>query len=264
MKRFICILILTIFLLLAYAKFIEPNTLKVNEYLITSSKLPNNFNGTKIIHFSDVLYKNNDSYSLLEKTIKEIKNLNADIIIFTGDLLASTTIDDQTKEKITNLLTEIHPRLYKYAVLGDNDSDEVKAMLENSDFIVLDNTSTFLFDGGTEPILISGGNNISNETITPDENIMYNFKIALTQEPDNFDNLKNNYDLVFAGHSLGGEIRLPFLGATLKKPGSQKYTENKYQKDNTSLYINFGLGIEKSGLRFLNNPSINVYQLYSK
>jgi len=86
----------------------------------------------------------------------------------------------------------------------------------------------------------------------------------LTHFPDNFDNLKNDYNLVLAGHSLGGEIRIPYLGAVLKKEGAQKYTDYHYQKDNNHLYVSFGLGTEKTNMRLFNMPSINIYRIYSK
>ena len=57
---------------------------------------------------------------------------------------------------------------------------------------------------------------------------------------------------------------MPFLGATLKKEGATKYTDNIYHKENTDMYVSFGIGIEKSGLRLFNKPSINIYRIYSK
>lgn len=263
MKRFIRFLILIIFLIFAYAKFIEPTNLKINEYLITNSKIPSSFDGTKIIHFSDVLYEDEKDYTLFAKAIKQIQDSKPDIIIFTGDLIKNK-INDQTQEKLTILLNDLKPSLYKYAILGDNDDDTVKTILETSNFIILENSSEYLFNEGPEPILIAGGNNLTNESNLNDENITYNYKIAITHTPDNFDNLKKNYDLVLAGHSLGGEIRIPFIGALIKKDGAQKYTDATYHKDETNMYVSFGMGIEKTGLRLFNKPSINIYRIYSK
>lgn len=263
MKRFICILILLLALVFLYAKYVEPKRLEINEYHITNSNIPVDFNGFKIAHFSDVLYKDSEGYALIENAIKEIKKTNSDIIVFTGDL-CKKKINKDEQEKLVSILSELQPTLYKYAILGDNDSDQSKEILEASNFIILDNSSTFLFHKGNEPILIAGGNDINEEINNVDEKITYNYKIALTHKPDNYDNLKNNYDLVLAGHSLGGEIRLPFYGAVVKKSGAKKYTDTMYNYENSHLYISSGIGTEKTNLRFLNKPSINVYRLYNK
>lgn len=263
MKRFFAILILLLVLVFLYAKYVEPTSLEINEYLITNSSIPSGFNGFKIAHFSDILYKNSEDYIIFENVIQKIKQTNSDIIVFTGDLLKKKINKDE-QEKLATVLSELQPNLYKYAILGDYDSDQTKEILEASNFIILDNSSTYLFNKDNEPLLIAGGENITEEPNVIDENITYNYKIALTHKPDNYDNLKNNYDLVLAGHSLGGEIRLPFYGATIKKIGAKKYTDKMYNYENSYLYISSGIGTEKTGLRFLNKPSINIYRLYNK
>ena len=57
MKRFLCLTILVIFLVFMYAKYIEPNYIGVNEFLIKDKNIPASFDGIKIAHFSDILYK---------------------------------------------------------------------------------------------------------------------------------------------------------------------------------------------------------------
>ncbi|MBE6148519.1 MAG: metallophosphoesterase [Firmicutes bacterium] len=263
MKRFLCIIILLVFLIFMYAKYIEPNQIVINEYKISNNKIPSSFEGIKIAHFSDILYDSENDYKQIEIVTQKIQELNADIIVFTGDLVQKK-INENEKNELTSILTNLKPNLYKYAVLGDHDSNDVKDILKTSGFIVLENTSTYLFYESNEPILIAGGDNITSDSLLKDENIPYNFKIALTHKPDNYDSLKNEFNLVLAGHSLGGEIRIPFYGATIKKEGAKKYTDKMYSHEDNYLYISSGIGIEKTGLRLLNKPSINVYRLYNK
>lgn len=263
MKRFICIIILLLTFTILYAKYIEPTRIKIYEHRIESTKIPNNFNGFKITHFSDLLLTDKTNKSFLSKTFNEINSSNSDIVVFTGDLLKEQ-ISEDNKNNLITLLSDIKPKLYKYAILGDKDIDETKSILEESNFVILDNTSKFIFYEGNEPILLAGGNNLNEESLIQDESITYNYKIALIHKPDDFDKLNNNYDLVLAGHSLGGEIKLPFIGSTLKKSGAQKYTSLVYTYENSSLYISNGIGNEKTSFRFLNTPSINIYRLYNK
>ncbi|MBQ6841439.1 MAG: hypothetical protein IJO63_04930 [Bacilli bacterium] len=262
MKKFICIIILIISLVFLYAKYIEPKQITIHEYSVTSEKIPNNFDGVKIAHFSDILYTEKTDDKYIEKVINEIKNTNSDIVVFTGGLI-NKKINDSDKENLINLLSSIKPKLYKYAITGDKDSDASKEILNQSNFILLDNTSNFIFNNDTEPILIAGGDNLTSESL-PEEEITYNYKIALIHKPDDYDKLNNDYNLVLAGHSLAGEIRLPFIGATIKKDGANKYTDTLYFHEDSYLYISNGIGSQKTGLRLLNTPSINVYRLYSK
>ena len=59
----------------------------VREYPIYSTKIGENFNGIKIIQFSDIHYNQYTSKSKITKLINMINNTNPDIVIFTGDLI---------------------------------------------------------------------------------------------------------------------------------------------------------------------------------
>ena len=58
----------------------------------------------------------------------------------------------------------------------------------------------------------------TDKTFNYEENNYY--KIVLSHKPDNFDLIENkNINLFLAGNSLNGQIRLPFIGAIIKKEG---------------------------------------------
>ena len=80
-----------------------------------------------------------------------------------------------------------------------------------------------------------------------------NFKLSILKNYD--------IDVIFAGHSLGGQLRLPFWGATLKKDGASVYTNDYYNENNTKLYVSYGIGTNPPHIRTFNKPSINVYRL---
>ena len=85
MKKLLIFLLILVLLFFLYAKYGSQNILLVNEYSIISENLPNGFDGTKIVHFSDLYYDGNEK--VINKLIDKINEQNPDIVVFTGDLL---------------------------------------------------------------------------------------------------------------------------------------------------------------------------------
>ena len=81
-------------------------------------------------------------------------------------------------------------------------------------------------------------------------------------KPDTFDDIKQyNFNLVLAGHSHNGQIRLPIYGAILTPKGAKKYYKPHYKIDNTDMYISSGIGNTVIDYRLFNRPSFNIYRL---
>lgn len=264
MKKFIVFLVISLSIIFIYARFIEVNNFKVREYSIIDNRLPEEFNGYKIIHISDVFYNDND----LNKIIERINLLKPDLVVFTGDLIKNDISSDDL-DKLVSYLNSIDSKYGIYYVLGDNDyGDNFNYVMNNVSFNVLDNEYVYLFNNGDSPIMLFGvGNEVDNEKLFNYE-VNDCFKIVLAHKPDVFESLNindNDYaDLFLAGHSLNGQIRLPFVGSILFKDGARKYYDEKYVINNTSIFISNGLGNENYDLRLFNTPSINFYRLYNK
>lgn len=264
MKRFFIFLVLAIFFLFLYAYFIDTSGVKIKEYKYESYALPKGFDGFKIVHFSDFLYQKKDDLNHLEEIVDKINELNPDIVVFTGDLLKSKLNDDD-KSELIKLLKKVKPQLFKYAIAGDNDSDDIETIFEDAGFKYLDNEAEFIFNEDVEPIVIAGGN-ITEDAYNKLDELDYKFVISLIHEPDKYENITlfGEDNLILAGHSLGGQIRVPFWGAVIKKKGAQKYTDDYYYGSFKTMYVSYGIGVEKTPFRLFNQSSINVYRLYSK
>ena len=72
------------------------------------------------------------------------------------------------------------------------------------------------------------------------------------------------FNIVLAGHSHAGQVRLPFIGVLYTPKYARKYYEPYYKLDNTELYISNGLGTSEIPIRLFNRPSYNFYRLYKK
>lgn len=253
-KVLICIILL-VGLLYCYMRFFETNNFRVKEYSIVDEELPNNFNGLKIIHFSDILYGRTTNISFIRKIVKEINILKPDIVIYTGDLYEGN-IDILEKEKtnISNELSKINPSIDCYCISGDKDSDDYNTIMMNGGFTVIDNQSIQVAYKGSETITIT--NNF--------DEIIDGFNIGVIHKPDDIDKIDyNKLNIVLAGHSLNGQIRIPFYGALINRGGAKKYIDDYYMLGNTKFYISNGLGTKDISLRMNNLPSFNLYRIYN-
>lgn len=267
------IIICTLFFL--YSRYIETNLFNIKEYPVVNSNIPSNFYGLKIVQISDIHYKSINDKKYLNKVVKKINLLKPDIVILSGDLFDSNIKYSKSDyEDLVNILKNINYNIGKYAIIGEEDNlDKWNYVIENSDFINLNDNFDFIYNEGLEPILLVGiSSNYKNNHIksTMNEiyskiNIDYKYSILVLHEPDFIDDINyNKFNLILAGHSHKGEIVLPFIDGIIKKKYSSKYFDDYYNLDNTELYISSGLGTGKYKLRFLNPPSINFYRLRNK
>ena len=254
MKKLIKIFVIFIFIIIGiiFWGYSQTKSLKVKEYNIVDKAIPDSFNGFKIIHFGDVLFGSSVDDNYLNKVVKEINNYKPDIVIFTGDLFSKeSNLTKKNKEDIIKSLGNIKVSLAKYAIYGDNDQEEYEDIMSKSGFIILKDNYEEVYFNSVTPIIIS---NTDIETEL--------FNIRLLHKPDDIDAInKDNVNVILAGHSLNGQIRLPFYGALMKKNGSKKYTDDYYSYDDYKVFITSGLGTYSPNLRLLNPPSINLYRL---
>lgn len=269
MKKILFIILIILLSLFLYGKYIEINNLKINEYVINNDNIADSFKELKIVHFSDLLYKVDDNNDKLEKITNEINKLNADIIIFSGDLFCKD--ENYTSEDISNLkkfLKNMQASLFKFAVIGDNDSyhlDEYKDILYESNFTLLDNENKLFFYKDITPINIIGLTNTDNIDNLLNTDIEYKYSLAIIHKPDYLNDLsKYKINTILSGHSLGGVINIPYYGGLIKKDGATTYINDYYISNNTEIFISNGLGYEKFSFRLFNTPSINVYRFNNK
>ena len=102
-----------------YAKYVGVKGLVVKEYRINSEILSENFDGIKIVHFSDILYNSTFDLNDFKELVSNINKLKPDIIVYTGDLIYSKKISNSDKEKIIEYLSSLNASIGKYAIYGE-------------------------------------------------------------------------------------------------------------------------------------------------
>ncbi len=254
----------------------QDRSLSVSHYDISSEKLPQSFEGYKIAHISDL--HNNEISSGQQELIDEVKNFGPDIIVMTGDMVNRDYFDFELMEHLTEELMLIAP---VYSVDGNHEMDNLedrerlhRLYLEKG-VIITDGTSVKVsspIEGSGEEIMIYGQYMYFNEQghfwlitdLRPSDTEQFN--VILSHFSNLFDELSlMEFDLVFAGHTHGGIIRLPIIGGlisydTLFFPA---YDGGVFVENDTTMVSSRGLGEADVDLRFNNPPELVTVTLHS-
>ncbi len=261
--KIISIIVAIIVIFLMYLRFISTSGFIVKECKVVNKNI-GEYHGLKIVHFSDIHYKSSINSDDLKKIVEKINYINPDIVVFTGDIFdKDINYNDNDIKILTDLFTSINATYKKYAISGDNDNKEnYKRIIGNSNFVDLNDRYDLIYSKSKKPILITGNVDKASEYML-DENADQTYSILLLHEPDKIKGV-NNFDLVLAGHSLNGQIKIPFIGGIRKMAGAETYYDEYYKVNKTDLYISGGLGTNKVNLRYFNKPSINFYRITKK
>ncbi|MFA5603940.1 MAG: metallophosphoesterase [Bacilli bacterium] len=282
------IIILVFLTVFAYAYFIGTKGLVVKEIKITDNTIPNNFHGFKIVHLSDIHYGRSVKEKEIKKIVEKINILKPDIIVISGDLLdRDIELTNEQQKLLTEQLKKIDVTIGKYIIAGnhdyDNGIDKWQIIVQDSDFINLNDNYQLIYNKGTTPILINGMSSNLHKHMTIEQKLENHFKflkefdnpdnktikpaynIMIIHEPDFIDEFKHdNFNLILAGHSHNGQVRLPFVDKLVTPLGAKKYHSEQYNLGNTNMYISSGLGTSTLDVRLFNKPSINFYRLTTK
>ena len=276
---FFSVLITIVILTLLYSRFLGIKNIQIKEYKIVNKNFTDDYYGLKIVHITDIQYGKVTFDKELNELVKKVNLTKPDIIVFTGDLInKNTKLTNEQADKIASILSKMNARVGKYAVSGDYDTNfkNWSLIIENSGFKILNNTKDTIYLESNRYMLISGvdsSNTSVNQRLKESEEFLKDkkdnepiYSILLMHKPDDIKDINTkNYNLVLAGHSLNGQVKLPFIGAIGSKPnGAKKYYDSYYKVKESDLYISSGIGTNSSNFRLNNRPSFNLYRMVNK
>lgn len=269
-KRIVLLIILILivsFFFILYVTEIATTKMVVREERVQSSKVTKLFHGYKIVNFSDL---HDVSKEMVRETVKLINRSKPDLLLFTGDLLDGKDIDTKEKEELVRELKKLSANSLKYAVLGENDTEQASAILKEVGFNILENSYDLIYQGDDSILLMGLNSDKENldsllayyNTETKNDNI---YSILMMHKPDSIDAVlaRHSVDIAFAGHSHLGEVRLPLIGTIITREGAKKYKDGYYDINNTKFFISSGVGINVYDFRFFDRPSIDLIRLNS-
>ena len=264
---FIFILILIACLTAGYAHFAEPNrlTVKVQEDTSYSMKQP-----VTVAVFADTHFGFDYDMEDFQKVVDKVNENPPDILLFAGDLIDNLEEYYGDTAAISEKLAQMKANMGKFAVFGNHDYGggaeyKYEDIMNAGGFRVLVNeTVTFKEKNlrliGIDDLLIGYGDpSIVNRA----DNSMYN--LVHCHEPDIIDEiLESHTDYMVAGHTHGGQVRIPFYTEKFLPSYGEKYVKGKYQLDNknqTVIYVNSGLGTTKLPARLGAVPELTYIHI---
>lgn len=255
----------------AYAWLWEPQQLDTVYRTLVCPRLPAAFHNLKVVHFSDAHLGFHTRKKHIEHLIAAIRREAPELICFTGDIIDSSA---EAMNEYIPLLASIDAPLGKFAVLGNHDfwggsGKDVSQKLQVAGFRVLQNGNQLLNRGGQSIAVVGLDDWLHGfpdpqkaRAGIPDDM----FSLLLMHEPDYAGNAALfPFDLQLSGHSHGGQVRLPLLGALMTPPGSKRYVMGMYEvgERRMPLYVNRGIGETHLPVRLLCKPELTVFTLQS-
>ena len=280
-KKFIFLAVVVIILVALVIWIAWGNTaMELNTYTISSSKLPESFDGYRIAHVSDL--HNAEMGKDNETLLSMLRDADPDMIAITGDLIDSRYTDIEIALQFVREAVKIAPCYY---VTGNhevrvNEYDELKIGMEAAGVTVLEDARTEI-SLENETITLIGVNDPSYQTdyLFGDSETVMNtkleelhtengeFTVLLSHRPELFDTYADHgMDLVLSGHAHGGQFRLPFVGGVVAPNQGlfPEYDAGIYTEDNTNMLVSRGIGNSILPFRINNRPEVILINLQAE
>ncbi|NJN19606.1 MAG: hypothetical protein HC822_26885 [Oscillochloris sp.] len=207
--------------------------------------------------------------SLIRRACRLAMAAQPHLICLTGDFAA----DDATDLRpILAVLAELDAHLEVYAVPGNHDYklgierwhdqiEDAQTITDLTNAVVLRRfQGTWFCIGGVDSF--SKG---SPRLDLPGQQQQVGCTLLLAHNLDQAEHLNTlaqSVDLVLAGHTHGGQVRLPFVGA-LRNPARHRdiYESGLYHRPATQVYVSRGSGTVHLPIRFLCRPEVAILEL---
>jgi uncharacterized protein len=257
-----------------YAGEISRHEIDIVERPVPIRNLPRPFRGYRLIQLSDIHLDEYTEPFFLEHIVKRVNDLNPDCVLLTGDYVtvgALTAIARNAAYRSAEILSTLTCPL-RYAILGNHDvgvsaSLVIDALQSHGIPVLVNRHVPIELDGaclwicGLEDPATSYPDLALTVPARPEGPV-----ILLSHEPDYADSVIKHprfplIDLMLAGHSHGGQIRLPGLGPLVLPPMGRNYPEGLFRFGQMQLYVNRGIGTVGLPFRLNCPPEITVITL---
>ena len=281
---------LGVIVLLIIWSFIEPRLLNIDTEIVQIPNLPTAWEGQQIGQISDFqIGLWGDNRATARRSIEKLLEIKPAVVLISGDFLYHPGANLQPElEAVVDIVRPlVEAGISTYAVFGNHDygmssksappkiqeAERLEVALETAGIKVLQNESVqLLLSEGGEPLYLVGvGSSWANR-----DNVQKALRgiptnsprITMMHNPDSFEKFpSNSAPLGVAGHTHGGQIRVPYSPQwswlRFTQPG-KVYTDGwikDYGELGNQLYVNRGIGMSIAPIRLFCQPTLTLFTL---
>ena len=253
-----------------WAFVIEPRRLMVHSATLTLPGWPSALVGLRVVAISD-LHVGGPHMSLarLARVVARANELEPDVIVLLGDFVSTARVGGSPDvAAIGTTLGQLRARLGVYAVLGNHDwwhgGPEVRRALSANGIAVIDDEAVPIVREGARAWLVGiadfttqhphPARMLEEKQLPVEEPI-----ICITHDPDVFPRVPARVALTLAGHTHGGQVRVPFFGApVVPSVYRQRYVAGLVHEAGHQLFVTTGVGTSILPVRFGVVPELAV------
>lgn len=276
-RGFLIACLVAIYLLVFWGSFIESRRLVVRETAV-DLKTTAKHEQIKIVFLSDFHLGPYKKTFFVKQIVKRVIAQKPDIVLLGGDYILG---GDGSNAKYLAPLKDLSDRYPVYAVTGNHEyhlADEndphmldrtatLRALFEKSNIKILENKTAVINIAGNKfnltglPEIWTHKANFQIASINQDPRLP---SILLVHNPEIILNENTEkYELIVAGHTHGGQIRLPFIGSLAPLPTKlgRYFDQGLFPTKNGYLYISSGLGESGARARLFDPPEITILHI---
>lgn len=231
-----------------WAAFVEPRRLEVTRHAFGDGA-----RRLRVVHLTDLHV---DSLgSLLSRVPREVAALEPDLIVITGDTLTSP-LDPGEREAARALLGALSAPLGVWGCLGNHEAWVGPEALGAWAGVRLLRGESQALPGLA--VTLHGVEDPHGPLPTPGPGL----DLLLCHYPAVFPRAAQaGFELVLAGHSHGGQVRVPLLGPPLLPFDCDGFDQGWFQRGASRMYVSRGVGTSILPLRFACRPELALIEL---
>lgn len=232
-----------------YGKQVEAKQLVIERIQIRVNNIKTALEGFRIVQLSDIHLYPYTQLDFVQEAVTITNSLQPDLIVLTGDYVLQTA---EAIFEVAPVLATLNAKYGVFSILGNHDlwtdakivrvglKEQRLPLLENEGIELAVNGETIYLAGvddgwGGRPDLSLALAQMPSQALT----------ILLAHEPDLADqfSMDQRVSIQLSGHSHGGQIRLPLIGAPILPYLGQKYDQGLYKVNDMWLYTTRGIGL---------------------
>ena len=254
-----------------YVRVIEPHWLTIGRHTVRLG-LKGDSPPLKILHLSDLHVSHVVSLDFIGKAVRVGLGLQPDLICLTGDFI---TRGYKALDGYAEVLKPLAASAPTFACLenhdggiwaarrrGHADTNRVREVLVKAGVTLLHNSARTVRLGDREIRLVGLGDVWAGEMqptfAFPTPDTTPPTTILLSHNPNTKDYLKNyRWNLLLCGHTHGGQVRLPFIGAPISSVRDKRFLEGLHEWEGRWVHVTRGVG-NLYGVRFNCPPEVSL------